>query len=479
MEQQKENKLKELEEKKNLFIQKKANVQEQIDKLESELSETTKGDLLKNFVQSRIGSDDYSKHLGIQAKIRDDFEKLSDLITSYNKSLNEDDFVSTKENEFLFNRIVLYIDDLDRCPPAKVVEVLQAVHLLLSFPAFVVVVAVDSRWVSQSLKIGYRELFGDDLNVDSDGDGIPDFFRATPHDYLEKIFQIPFWLYPMNMEGRRSLITTLMESSMLGEESVSIEKTMQIPIPPVIFEVQSNERVITDEKNSDDFNSTAKEDEIDDDYVPISQTNEISDQLVIQRNELEFSIIISPILGQSPRALKRFVNVYLLVKVGLSDLQWQIYFEKIHPKTGLKEEKGIVRNYQTVMILLAVITGLPSTSRIFFKALRTKSLRTLNDLLEAIDVKRINGKWFLFGVSSDEITIIKRAVKTEEFSDKEINGNIEINRFNMQVELLQFTKWMDVNIGVKDWGEADLEQFRYWDPIVSKYSFRVEPFEQD
>ena len=70
----------------------------------------------------------------------------------------------------MINRIVLYIDDLDRCPPDKVVEVLQAVHLLLSFPAFVVVVAVDARWVSQSLRIGYKDLFGDNTDLDVDGD---------------------------------------------------------------------------------------------------------------------------------------------------------------------------------------------------------------------------------------------------------------------------------------------------------------------
>lgn len=46
-------------------------------------------------------------------------------------------------------RIVLYIDDLDRCPPKRVVEVLEAVHLLLAFPLFVVVVGVDVRWVSR------------------------------------------------------------------------------------------------------------------------------------------------------------------------------------------------------------------------------------------------------------------------------------------------------------------------------------------
>jgi hypothetical protein len=59
-----------------------------------------------------------------------------------------------------FHRIVLYIDDLDRCEPAKVVEVLQAVNMLLTFQLFVVMVAVDARWLSRSLEKQYPEFFG-------------------------------------------------------------------------------------------------------------------------------------------------------------------------------------------------------------------------------------------------------------------------------------------------------------------------------
>ena len=49
-----------------------------------------------------------------------------------------------ENDETSFERVVLCVDDLDRCPPEKVVDVLQAMHLLLYFPLFVVV-AVDSR----------------------------------------------------------------------------------------------------------------------------------------------------------------------------------------------------------------------------------------------------------------------------------------------------------------------------------------------
>ena len=68
-----------------------------------------------------MGTDEYTKHLGLQAKIRSDFEQLSNLIEKYNQSLLMGE---VKDNDgYMINRVVLYIDDLDRCPPDKVVEV--------------------------------------------------------------------------------------------------------------------------------------------------------------------------------------------------------------------------------------------------------------------------------------------------------------------------------------------------------------------
>ena len=55
-------------------------------------------------------------------------------------------------------RIVLYIDDLDRCPSGQVVKVLEAVSLLFGFPLFVVG-AVDSRWLVHSLRHEYAHVF--------------------------------------------------------------------------------------------------------------------------------------------------------------------------------------------------------------------------------------------------------------------------------------------------------------------------------
>ena len=125
------------------------------------------------------------------------------------------------------DRIVLYIDDLDRCTPRQVVDVLQAVHLLLALDLFVVVVGVDPRWLQHSLRDQYRSTLptpspGTDGNTDRTAAGVPHgrsdrtvqedtdrLMLSTPHDYLEKIFNVPFVLPAMTPKGFDTMIRRL------------------------------------------------------------------------------------------------------------------------------------------------------------------------------------------------------------------------------------------------------------------------------
>jgi KAP family P-loop domain len=116
-----------------------------------------------------------------------------------------------------FERIILYIDDLDRCPPDKVVEVLQAIHLLLHFPLFVVAVAVDARWVSRSLTVRYKELIADNRTAEPGKPIVPATDKsecrpADAQDYLEKIFQIPYWVRRMDADASLTFVESLAEA---------------------------------------------------------------------------------------------------------------------------------------------------------------------------------------------------------------------------------------------------------------------------
>lgn len=165
--------------------------------------------VLAQFIEERAACTDYRRHLGITAVIRRDFEKLASLISSRSRP------AARAEASPSVDRIVLYIDDLDRCPPDKVVAVLEAIHLILAFELFVVVVGVDARWVSRSLRSKYGPLLSGRRRAPSptpDAAAPPAAAStpaAVPEDYLEKIFHIPFRLRPLQPDDAARLIEHL------------------------------------------------------------------------------------------------------------------------------------------------------------------------------------------------------------------------------------------------------------------------------
>ena len=122
--------------------------------------------LLEEFIKDRASTDEYRKQLGFLALVRRDIERLSLLIDEANRKWLDH---RNRDPAPLLNRIVLYIDDLDRCKESTVLSVLEAVHLLLAFPLFVCAVAVDPRWVEKCLHLARRQLFVDMREAAAEG----------------------------------------------------------------------------------------------------------------------------------------------------------------------------------------------------------------------------------------------------------------------------------------------------------------------
>lgn len=180
--------------------------QEQADQAARTIDSVRTGNLIRQYVENRVTNEAYRDQLGVISLVRSDLQRLSELCSP----TEDGPSVFSMAARFDIQRVILYIDDLDRCPPDRVVEVLQAVHLLLAFPLFVVVVGVDSRWLITSLKIHYQRLLHDD---DRGGQGFridTGQWEASPADYLDKIFQIPLALRPMSDGGYRALVKNLM-----------------------------------------------------------------------------------------------------------------------------------------------------------------------------------------------------------------------------------------------------------------------------
>jgi hypothetical protein len=359
------------------------------------------------FIEERCAAEDYRKQLGLISLVRRDFEKLSDLLARSeqleerlrNRRLERaaaraksapsdapDGAVAeqqraeresaprereSRRRRMPVQRIILYIDDLDRCRPDRVVEVLEAVHLLLAFRLFVVVVAVDPRWLRCCLEAHYPRLLGGDGRDSENGDvgrgeeeahGRP----STPQDYLEKIFQIPFYLRPIESVGFGNLIHGLTASD--------VEHLQGTGDDPAPGGKSGGEGKGTDGKRAPggaalnastsgqpQGMSGAKS-------APADSPPEVkTEQLKFKSWELEDMKRLSP-LFRTPRSAKRFVNTYRLLRVGVPA-------EKLRDFEGSGASAG---DYRIAQVLLAVMAGYPSIAPEFLRRLLRAARRREN-----------------------------------------------------------------------------------------------------
>ncbi len=287
---------------------------------------------LVDFLRDRVGSGTYARELGIIAAVRKDFEMLSQLMassispnetpearsnTESRRTIQEDverileettGILEPEERTALLNlakppakppvtfeRIILYIDDLDRCPPAQVIDVLQAIHLLLAFPLFIVVVAVDSRWVLKALDEQYGEL------LDGEGDS------ASAMDYLEKIIQLPYQVRNIRVTGEGSMIGDLLEPFVRSPDKDQSAS-------PVPLSLGNDDPEVTAKSAGPAFTETNANGENQESETKFRRN------LSIFPHELDLLNRIEALLDWSPRRRLRFANSYLLSRASISGL---------------------------------------------------------------------------------------------------------------------------------------------------------------
>ncbi|MEV1116747.1 P-loop NTPase fold protein [Actinosynnema sp. NPDC049800] len=171
----------------------------QVGELGRELADLDPARRMSAFVAERATGDTYTRDLGVVSTLRKDFEQLVALLADWRAHPEADPETRPVD------RVVLHIDDLDRCEPRQVVQVMEAVHLLLAMDLFVVVVGVDPRWLVGSLRDHYA-------GVLHDADTAASPWRVLPEDYLEKIINIPFTLPGMAPGSLGSVLRSMVET---------------------------------------------------------------------------------------------------------------------------------------------------------------------------------------------------------------------------------------------------------------------------
>lgn len=336
--------------------------------IESELRELAPGRRLLKFLEQRSGANDYRQHLGLVSLVRRDFKQLSSLLQEGAEFKDGD--------SPMLDRIVLYIDDLDRCKSSRVIEVLEAVHLLLSFPIFAVVVAVDPRWLRKSLLEHYPKLLasGRSRNGGKTEEGRDQL--ASPLDYLEKIFQVPFQLQPIERDGFDRLVDELLPVDWHKPKAVApASVNVAAPANPAPTPTMQSGGVAGSPQASSATAATtppanagaAQQPEIRSEVHEASPATTVTDPkppepkpVIPMRLKLEYrehrDLKSCQPLFRTPRAVKRLANTYCLIRTGVEESYWDMFI-------GAGSWADDLPEYRYPLLMLAVAAACPALAR--------------------------------------------------------------------------------------------------------------------
>jgi hypothetical protein len=133
----------------------------------NELASKLQGDEAESFLCSIIKKNEEDE-ITLVREFRDDFKKMIE------KSKIE--------------KLVVIIDDLDRCTPDRLIENLEAIKLFLNVDKTAFVIGADPRIVRHAIELRYKT---DGIENSSD---LESRNERIVSDYLEKLIQVPYYL---------------------------------------------------------------------------------------------------------------------------------------------------------------------------------------------------------------------------------------------------------------------------------------------
>lgn len=216
---------------------------------------------LEEFLKQNVVKEEEEKKYAAVREFRSDFEKL---------------IQKSKQG-----KVVILIDDLDRCLPRHIIDSLEAIKLFLNVPKTAFVIAADEFIVSNAIKSEYKSL----IDASNDGEGNREDLGKS---YMEKFIQLPYHLPTLSRKEVETYVTLLFCQEFLDDESF--------------------------EKVQSDFSKFITENKFEK-YGWDNIRNIIDPTKYIELNETigfvsHFSAIIGTALRWNPRLIKRFLNAY-------------------------------------------------------------------------------------------------------------------------------------------------------------------------
>jgi hypothetical protein len=233
-------------------------------------------------VAKYIKSPDYKTKVGFIGQFQEDFKAVIDTVTESGKW-----------------PLIVFIDDLDRCTPAKAASVIEAINLLLDSEYCIFIIGMNAQILSMSIQAKYKDL--QELFKEAEKPVGPNLGRH----FLEKIIQIDFRVPTPDEEHINIFIDAQLGIRKKPEEQKSPEQIIaesliqaEIRDGKELPEASQSVKQATPELKPDDIKKAENE------------IKRISfEEFASVRSASRF---VAKYLDYNPRQIKRFINMFRL-----------------------------------------------------------------------------------------------------------------------------------------------------------------------
>jgi hypothetical protein len=202
--------------------------------------------------------------------------------------------------------VVVFIDDLDRCSPGTVAQVIEAMNLFLSadFPDCYFVVGMDAQVVAASMEVAYE-------NLDKKLKSVTRSYGSLGWYFMDKFIQLQFNIPNMTPDQRGTYLTKLFGRDAAKKEIIpeaaldSVEKQLEenlnnVALKPEQLPQQAAELSKLRLQRPQAWQRLSH-------TLIKTSAQQLSDNSPALQKYLER---YEPFLGVSPRGIKRFANLY-------------------------------------------------------------------------------------------------------------------------------------------------------------------------
>lgn len=194
--------------------------------------------------------------------------------------------------EDIKTRVVIIIDDLDRCKTEFVVELLEGIQTLFNQKNVVFIVAADQRWLNACFEESYVKL---KTHVKETGKGLGTLFLEKVFQFVAPIPAIPdnvnnaYWLDLLKFKDDEILKNT----SFLREQA---KKKVEM--------IDKESELLQNFEDNSDLSAVEKQ------YIREESVVRMAAPELVENIETHTLAPFAHLLNPNPRAMKRLVNAY-------------------------------------------------------------------------------------------------------------------------------------------------------------------------